>query len=152
MSTNILIVDDEKAIRDSLKIVLEEEGFKTDIASDGEEALQKLSENDFDLVISDIKMPKIDGMQLLDEASKKYPQLFFIIMTAYAEVKTAIDALHKGAYDYLIKPVEFDDIIARVKRLMDYRKLELEVKSLRGRISSDSGFTNLIGKIGRAHV
>ncbi|MFA7289090.1 MAG: sigma-54 dependent transcriptional regulator [Melioribacteraceae bacterium] len=146
MSANILIVDDEKAIRDSLKIVLDDEGFKTDTACDGEEALQKLGENEFDLVISDIKMPNLDGMQLLDEASKKYPQLFFIIMTAYAEVKTAIDALHKGAYDYLIKPVEFDDIIARVKRLMDYRKLEMEVKSLRSRISSDTGFTNLIGK------
>lgn len=146
MTAKILIADDEKPIRDSLKMILDEEGYTTDAVGDGEEALQKIKEENYDVVISDIKMPKVDGIQVLDEASKISPETFFIIMTAYASVKTAIDALRQGAYDYLIKPVEFDDLIVRVKRLLEYKKLALENKSLRQRISADMGFTNLIGK------
>jgi two-component system response regulator PilR (NtrC family) len=145
MKANILIVDDEKAIRESLKMILEEEGYSTDVAQDGEEALQKIEAANFDAVITDIKMPKLDGIQLLEAASKISPDTFFIIMTAYASVKTAIDALRNGAYDYLIKPVEFDDVIIRIKRLMDYKALASENKALRQRISSDVGFSNLIG-------
>ncbi|MCL6099527.1 MAG: sigma-54 dependent transcriptional regulator [Bacteroidetes bacterium] len=146
MSAKILIVDDEKPIRDSLKMVLDEEGFSTEVAADGEEALQKIQEINFDIVVTDIKMPKLDGMQLLESASKISPETFFIIMTAYASVKTAIDALRQGAFDYLIKPVEFDDLIIRIKRLIHYKQMALENKTLRQRISSDTGFTNLIGK------
>ena len=146
MSAKILIVDDEKPIRDSLKMVLDEEGFSTEVAADGEEALQKIQEINFDIVVTDIKMPKLDGMQLLESASKISPETFFIIMTAYASVKTAIDALRQGAFDYLIKPVEFDDLIIRIKRLINYKQMALENKTLRQRISYDTGFTNLIGK------
>lgn len=150
MPANILIADDEKPIRDSLKMILEEEGYNTDVVGDGEEALQKIQsakgEQNYDIVITDIKMPKIDGIQLLETASKISPETFFIIITAYASVKTAIDALRHGAYDYLIKPIEFDDLLIRIKRLLDYKKLALENKSLRQRISADTGFTNLIGK------
>ncbi len=146
MSIKILIADDEKPIRDSIKLILEEEGYATDVAGDGEEALQKIQTENFDIVITDIKMPKVDGIQVLDSASKIAPETFFIIMTAYASVNTAIDALRHGAYDYLVKPIEFDDLLLRVKRLLDYKKLALENKTLRQRISSDSGFTNLIGK------
>ncbi|NMB82791.1 MAG: sigma-54-dependent Fis family transcriptional regulator [Ignavibacteria bacterium] len=146
MSAKILIADDEKNIRDSLKLILDEEGYSTDVASDGEEALQKIEKENFDIVITDIKMPKVDGIQLLEASTKKSPDSFFIIMTAYASVKTAIDALRSGAYDYLIKPIEFDDVIFRIKKLIDYKKLASENKYLRQRISSDTGFTNLIGK------
>ena len=146
MSARILIADDEKPIRDSLKMILDEEGYSTDTVGDGEEALQKIENENYDIVISDIKMPKIDGMQLIESASKISPETFFVIMTAYASVSTAIEALRQGAYDYLIKPVEFDDLLVRVKRLLDYKKLALENKSLRQRISADVGFTNLIGK------
>jgi len=146
MPAKILVVDDEKTIRDSLKMVLDEEGFITSTAADGEEALRKIYEEEFDVVITDIEMPKFDGMQLLDSSAKLSPGTFFIIMTAYASVKSAVDALRQGAYDYLIKPVEFDDLIIRVKRLVDFKKLALENKSLRQRVSSDTGFTNLIGK------
>ncbi len=145
MSEKILIVDDEKPIRDSLKMILEDEGYKTDIAADGEEALNKIKEDNFDVVITDIKMPKLDGIQLLENASKISPESFFIIMTAYASVKTAIDALRNGAYDYLIKPVEFDDLIIRVKRLLEHKKIANENKILRQRVSSDIGFVNIIG-------
>lgn len=143
---SVLLVDDEKAIRDSLKMILAEEGYTTDSAADGEEAFQKIKENDFDIVISDIKMPKMDGIQLMEESAKISPQTFFIIMTAFASVNTAIEALRKGAYDYLIKPVEFDDLIIRVKRLVEFKKLSIENRTLRQRISSEAGYQNIIGK------
>ncbi|MCF8243110.1 MAG: sigma-54 dependent transcriptional regulator [Melioribacteraceae bacterium] len=146
MIAKILIADDEKAIRDSLKMVLDDEGYSTLTAGDGEEALEILQTEEIDIVISDIKMPKVDGMELLEKTSKLSPNTFFIIMTAYASVKTAIDALRNGAYDYLIKPVEFDDVIIRLKRLLDYRKLALENKILRQRVGNDAGFQNIIGK------
>jgi len=145
MSSRILIVDDEKPIRDSLKIVLVDEGYAAEVAGDGEEALERIKNESFDIVITDIKMPKLDGIQLLESASSVSPETFFIIMTAYASVKTAIDALRHGAFDYLIKPVEFDDVLIRIKRLIDYKNLAQENKMLRQRVSSDKGFTNLIG-------
>ncbi len=146
MPAKILIADDERVIRDSIKSILDEEGFITDTAADGEEALRKITDDTFDLVISDIKMPKFDGMQLLDATIKISPETHFIIMTAYASVQTAIDALRKGAYDYLIKPIEFEDLILRVNRLLDFRKLSDENKFLRQRVSADAGYRNLIGK------
>ncbi len=145
MFSKILIVDDEKPIRDSLKMVLDEEGFTTAVASDGEDALQKLQAENFDVVISDIKMPKLDGIQLLEAAAKVSPDTFFIIMTAYASVKTAIDALRNGAYDYLIKPVEFDDVILRLKKLIEFKNLSAENRALRQRLSYETGFVNIIG-------
>ncbi|KAF0211199.1 MAG: transcriptional regulatory protein, partial [Ignavibacteria bacterium] len=145
MFSKILIVDDEKPIRDSLKMVLDDEGFTTSVASDGEDALQKLQTENFDVVISDIKMPKLDGIQLLEAASKVSPDTFFIIMTAYASVKTAIDALRNGAYDYLIKPVEFDDVILRLKKLIEFKNLSAENRALRQRLSYETGFVNIIG-------
>lgn len=145
MFSKILIVDDEKPIRDSLKMVLDDEGFTTSVASDGEDALQKLQTENFDVVISDIKMPKLDGIQLLEAASKVSPDTFFIIMTAYASVKTAIEALRNGAYDYLIKPVEFDDVILRLKKLIEFKNLSAENRALRQRLSYETGFVNIIG-------
>ncbi|NLT49670.1 MAG: sigma-54-dependent Fis family transcriptional regulator [Ignavibacteria bacterium] len=146
MALKILIADDEKAIRESIKIVLEEEGYSTVTAPDGKEALDILASENIDVVISDIKMPVIDGIELLDKGSKISPDTFFIIMTAYASVHTAIEALRNGAFDYLIKPVEFDDIIIRLKRLTNFRKLELENKFLRTRISAQTGYHNIIGE------
>ena len=107
MEAKILIADDEKGIRDSLQMILNEEGYTTRTASNGIEALELMEEDDFNLVISDIKMPGINGMELLEKCSKTFPDTYFIIMTAYASVETAIAALRNGAYDYLLKPVEF---------------------------------------------
>lgn len=146
MSKRILIADDEKSIRDSIKIILDDEGYETYTAADGEEALNRLSSENFDLVISDIKMPKLDGMELLEKGSKISPETYFIIMTAYASITSAIQALRSGAYDYLIKPVEFDDLLIRIKRLFDFRSLVSENIALRKRISSEIGYVNLIGK------
>jgi len=146
MATSVLIVDDEMAIRDSIKIVLDDEGYKTDTAGDGEAALAKIKENNYDVVITDIKMPNMDGMELLKQATKISPETFFIIMTAYASVKTAISAIREGAYDYLMKPIEFDDLLLRLKRLSKFKKLSIENKSLRQRVSAEPGYQNIIGE------
>ncbi|HEX2865750.1 MAG TPA: sigma-54 dependent transcriptional regulator [Ignavibacteriales bacterium] len=146
MSAKVLIVDDEKVIRESLEMLLKDEGYKAETAADGEEALQKISGDDYDVVITDIKMPKLDGIELMQKSARISPETFFIIMTAYASVKTAIEALREGAYDYFIKPVEFDDVILRLKRLISYKKLSTENRSLRQRLSSEAGFQNIIGK------
>ena len=146
MSARILIADDEKGIRDSLEMILSEEGYSTNSVSNGIEALELIENEDFNLVISDIKMPGMDGMELLEKCSQSFPDIYFIIMTAYASVETAIKALRNGAYDYLLKPVEFDDLLIRVKRLLDFKKLTDENKFLRQKISRDADFENIIGK------
>ncbi len=146
MSAKVLIVDDEKVIRDSMEVLLKDEGYKAETAPDGEEALGKIKEENYDIIITDIKMPKIDGIELMQQAKNISPDSFFIIMTAYASVNTAIEALRQGAYDYLIKPVEFDDVILRLKRLISYKRLVTENVSLRQRLSSEAGFQNIIGK------
>jgi DNA-binding NtrC family response regulator len=146
MIAKVLIVDDEKVIRDSLELLLKEEGYKADTSSDGEDALEKIKQEGYDIVITDIKMPKLDGIELMQKAKDISPNTFFIIMTAYASVNTAIEALRQGAYDYLIKPVEFDDVILRLKRLVSYKKLAIENISLRKRLSTEAGFQNIIGK------
>jgi len=146
MLMKILIVDDEKTIRDSLQLVLSEEGYQTQTSSDGFEALEIIKNELIDVVITDIKMPNLDGMELLNQASKISPDTFFIVMTAYASVNSAIEALRNGAYDYLIKPIEFDEILVRIKRLYNYRKLSQENKSLRQHISSGKGYQDIIGE------
>jgi two-component system response regulator PilR (NtrC family) len=146
MSAKILVVDDEKSIRDSLNMVLSDEGYEVKSAADGAEALTLINDDNFDVIISDIKMPNIDGMELLDRSSKISPGTFYIIMTAYASVNTAVEALRHGAFDYLIKPVEFDDLLIRVKRLLDYKKLSLENKMLRQRTVEEGDFSHIIGK------
>ncbi len=153
MEVKILIADDEKGIRDSLQMILDEEGYTTTVVSNGLEALKLIENNEFQLVISDIKMPELDGMELLEKCSKISPDTYFIIMTAYASVETAVVALRNGAYDYLLKPVEFDDLLIRVKRLLDFKKLSLDYKKLtdenkflRQKISVDTDFENIIGK------
>lgn len=151
MNAKILVVDDEEAIRTSIQMILNEEGYRTDTASDGQEALDKIKSEDYDIIISDIKMPKWDGIQLLEKVSNFSPESFFIIMTAYASIDTAIDALRKGAIDYFIKPIEFDDLIMKVKRLLNYKRAASENITLRQRISAPVGFENIIGKSESMH-
>lgn len=146
MSAKILVVDDEKSIRDSLSMILSDEGYEVNSAADGEEALKLINDENFDVIISDIKMPGVDGMELLSKASKVSPETFFIIMTAYASVNTAVEALRHGAFDYLIKPVEFDDLLIRVKRLLDYKQLSIENKMLKQRTIEEGDFSHIIGK------
>lgn len=146
METKILIVDDEQAIRESLQMFLNEEGYFSKAVSNGNEALKEIENNNYSIVISDLNMPGIDGIELLERSSKISPETFFIIITAYASVNTAIKALRYGVYDYILKPFEFDDVLLKVKRLLDFKHLSDENKFLRQKLSAPADFQNIIGK------
>jgi heterodisulfide reductase subunit A len=113
----ILVVDDELIVRKSLKDWLEEEGFAVDTAESGKEALENLTRNGYQLMLSDIKMPGMDGVELLAKAREIHPELVVVMMTAYATVETAVDAMKIGALDYLVKPFEPDKLIPMVLRI-----------------------------------
>ncbi|MBW2182614.1 MAG: response regulator, partial [Deltaproteobacteria bacterium] len=102
----ILVVDDEKKMRHILQLMLEREGFKAEQAENGKVALAMLKEKRFDLVITDLKMPEMDGMSLLDEARKIDPDFPIMVITAYGTIENAVEAMRKGAIDYITKPFE----------------------------------------------
>ena len=131
MKSKILIVDDEKAIRESVSLVLSEEGYETEIASNGSEALNLLNDQDYDVLITDLKMPEMDGIELIKKSLKICPQTSVIIITAHASVESAIEALRIGAFDYILKPFDFDDLILKVQRLLKHKELALENQALR---------------------
>ena len=106
----ILVVDDELIVRDSLKEWLEDEGFRVDIAASGLEALELLTDNRYQLMLTDIKMPGIDGVEVLSKAKQSHPDLTVVMMTAYATVETAVEAMKIGALDYLVKTVRTGQI------------------------------------------
>ncbi|MBC2713939.1 MAG: FAD-dependent oxidoreductase [Desulfobacteraceae bacterium] len=114
---NILVVDDELSIRDSLKEWLEEEDFSVDMAVSGADALTKLSQKPYQLMLTDIKMPQMGGVELLKKAKKDHPNLSVVMMTAYATVETAVEAMKIGALDYLIKPFDPDTLVPMVIRI-----------------------------------
>ncbi|EHO43004.1 sigma-54-dependent transcriptional regulator [Caldithrix abyssi] len=146
MKANILVVDDERSIRDSLEMVLKEEGYNVKTATDGKQALKLLEENNFDIMITDLKMPELDGIQLTKHCLQTYPQTSVIIITAYGSLETAIEALRVGAYDYILKPFDFDDVLIKVQNLIKHKELILENQALRREIHSRYDFSNIVGQ------
>ncbi|RKY87966.1 sigma-54-dependent Fis family transcriptional regulator [candidate division KSB1 bacterium] len=146
MAKKILVADDEKSIRDTMKIVFSEEGYECDTAEDGEETLKLISDNNYDLLICDIRMPKVDGLEVLKKSVEICPETSVIMMTAYASIDTAVESLRMGAFDYLIKPLEFDQILLRIKRLFEYKDIALENQHLRKELQGIYNFQNIIGK------
>ncbi len=146
MKKKILVVDDEEIIRDSISFILEKEGYIVRKAENGAVALKVMSENLFDLVITDIEMPELRGPELLEKISERFPQTFVIIITAYASIETAIAAIRKGAYDYLLKPIEFDDLLFRIKKLFEYKELIQENTLLRQEVNRKFDFSSIIGQ------
>ncbi len=141
---NILIVDDEKGIRDGLRLFLKREGHLTFTAADGQEALEILEKNDIDLVISDLKMPRIDGEELLAFIKKDYPGVQVIILTGHGTVETAVESMRNGAYDFLIKPLNLEKLGLIVKRALSQRQLEIDNRNLKKKLNIFSG--QMIGK------
>ena len=119
----ILIVDDTEMMRDSLASTLAREGHEVVAASDGPGALTRISATRFDLMISDLKMPKMTGIELLTEAKKLRPELPVVLMTAFATVSTAVEAMKLGAYDYIQKPFDGEEIKLLVDRTLEHNRL-----------------------------
>ena len=122
----ILVVDDESVIREILADFLAMEGFQVRTAPDGKAALGELSRGQFDLVLSDLKMPNVGGIELLDAISRHSPNVVTIIMTGFGTVETAIDAMKRGAYDYIMKPFKMEEVVHTVRRGLERRKLQAE--------------------------
>src|SRR5260370_23908095 len=127
----ILIVDDREMMRDSLAGTLAREGHEIVAAGDGQAAVARLGSAKFDLLISDLKMPKMTGIELLAEAKKLRPEMPVVLMTAFATVGTAVEAMKLGAYDYIQKPFDGDEIRLLVERTLEHNRLIKENAALR---------------------
>jgi len=132
---DILIIDDEKAIRKTLTEILSFEGYKIEEASDGEEGLKKFKEKSFDLVLCDIKMPKLDGIEFLQKAGEVNPDIPIIMISGHGNIETAVDAVKKGAYDYIAKPPDLNRLLITIRNAMDKSSLVTETKVLKRRVS-----------------
>lgn len=146
MTGSILIADDEQEIRNSLSIVLREEGYQCATAPDGAAAIEALKEHSFDILITDLKMPKADGLEVLEQALQRSSDTLTIIITAHATIETAIQALRKGAADYILKPLDFDEVIVRIENLLKQKKLVRENRYLREQIDQEYNFNHIIGE------
>jgi|TARA_A100001037_G_scaffold8600_1_gene8402 DNA-binding NtrC family response regulator len=146
-SKHILVVDDDSYVRESTEEILRRKGYQVDTSANGKDALVRLDEADFDLILSDIKMPEMDGIELLAAAKGKYPDIHVIMMTAFGSVDNAVEAMRKGAYDYIQKgsadPTEIELV---VERALKYQDSQRENKRLRSELQDKYSFNNMIGK------
>ncbi|MFH1071138.1 MAG: sigma-54 dependent transcriptional regulator, partial [Candidatus Glassbacteria bacterium] len=145
MAGRILIVDDEKRIRTILGQVLGDEGFTVQTASSGEEALAVLDEFLPDLVLMDQKMPGINGIEATAKIKERYPDITIIILTAHASVELAVEAIKQGAYDYLSKPFDNDELLIIIRRALERSRLAEKVRELKKQLQDKYSFKNIIG-------
>ncbi len=131
---NILIIDDEKAIRKTLTEILSYEGYKIDEAGDGEEGLKKFSEKAYDLVLCDIKMPKLDGIEFLEKAKTVNPDIPVIMISGHGNIDTAVEAVKKGAFDYISKPPDLNRLLITLRNALDKQNLVTETKVLKRKV------------------
>lgn len=145
MKFNILIADDEKNIREGLAQALEMDGYKTFLAEDGEAAWKLFEEEVIDLVITDLKMPKLSGEELLHRITAEQPAVPVIILTGHGTIETAVKAMRDGAYDFLTKPINLDRLSLLVKRALSNRELVLQHRAMQEELEKKRGFSNIIG-------
>ena len=143
---NILIIDDEEAIRDSCSQALKQEGYTVKTAKDGKEGLKSFRQNFFHSVLLDLKLPGLDGMMVLSRIKEENPETPVIIITGYASIKSAVEAIKRGASDYLPKPFTPEQLRVIVKKALDSRKILLENIYLREELKKKSEFDMVVGK------
>ena len=132
---HILVIDDEKAIRDTLKEILEYEKFNVDTAEDGKKGLAMLQKDEYDAVLCDVKMPGIDGMELLDQAQALVPDVPIIMISGHGTIELAIEATKKGAYDFISKPPDLNRLLITIRNAVDKTSLVSETKVLKRKVS-----------------
>src|SRR6185437_3247708 len=141
----ILIVDDEANARAALSEILREEGYTTETAADGFKALGKLEEFQPDVVLTDLKMPGLDGIGLMEKAQATQSDATFVVMTAFGSISSAVEAVKKGAYNYLTKPLDFSVLVVVVEGAVERSKLLQENSKLRDRLRERNAFDHVIG-------
>ncbi len=142
---NILVVEDDRAQRESLQEILQQEGYEVETAPDGETGLQRLQEQGFDLVLTDMALPGLSGLDILKFLIQRQPHCLCIIITGYATVKNSVDAMRQGAYDYLPKPVDPQELRLVVHRALEHQRLQRENLNLKKQLYKRYGFANIIG-------
>jgi two-component system response regulator PilR (NtrC family) len=142
----ILVVDDEQSLREVLSIMLKRTGYAVTSVADGEEAIELLNKDIFDLVITDLRMPKIDGMEVLKAAKSASPETVVLIITAFASADSAVEAMKQGAYDYLTKPFQVDEVQLIIRNALEKRRLTTENILLKREMASQSSFSQLVGQ------
>ena len=130
----ILIIDDEKPIRNTLREILQYEKFEVDEAGDGAEGIKKAEEGGYDLVLCDIKMPKMDGLEVLARLLEYNPDLPVVMISGHGTIETAVDAIRKGAYDYIAKPPDLNRLLVTVRNALDRNSLVQETKTLKRKV------------------
>ena len=146
MKLTILVADDEKNIREGLREALMLDGYEVLLAADGKDALDIVNRGDVDLLITDLKMPRLSGEELLKSIASSFPTVPVIILTGHGTIETAVQAMHDGAYDFLTKPVNLDHLSLLVKRALGSRELALQNRAMQEELERRSGFASIIGR------
>ena len=146
MTTTVLVVDDDDAHRGMLRMMLKSWGYTVEEAADGDEAVEKVHAKAFDAVLTDVRMGKVNGIEAMKQILSYNPSLPVILMTAYSSVETAVDALRIGAYDYLIKPLDFDALKETLKKAIEHSRLGVENRELRRQFSEENASTEILGR------
>ena len=142
----ILVVDDEAIARENLAYILGKDGHEVTAVASGEEALKHLEQTEFDLVLTDLRLPKVDGLEILQRTKELSPATEVIVITGYATVATAVEAMQKGAYHYLAKPYQHNEVRLLVQKALEKRGLRLQVQELQRQVEAQRGYQPLIGK------
>jgi two-component system response regulator PilR (NtrC family) len=151
MKSRILVVDDEESIREFLEIMLKKEGYEVTVAEDGLKAKEILAKKTFDMVISDMQMPNMTGIELLKHVKESYPDVVFMMITAFGTTETAVDAMKMGAYDYVTKPFKIDEVRLNIANALRSKNLEVEVRVLKKEMVKEYSFQNMIGNSAAMH-
>lgn len=145
MKHRILVVDDEESIREFLDIMLRKEGYEVTTAEDGEKALEIFKKKSFDMVISDLQMPKMNGLDLLKAIKEQSPDVIFLMITAFGTTETAVEAMKVGAYDYITKPFKIDEVRLNISNALRTKILEGENRILKKELNKENTVHNLVG-------
>lgn len=148
---NILVVDDEESMRDFLGIVLKQEGHSVTMAEDGESAIRLIQKEAFDLVLTDVKMPKRSGMEVLKAVKAASPDTLVLMITAFASTETAIEAMKEGAYDYLAKPFQIEEVKLIIRNALEKRRLRIENRLLKRKLKGFATIEDIVGRSGAMH-
>lgn len=151
MKSRILVVDDEESIREFLDIMLRKEGYEVTLAEDGARAIELLKKKTFDLVISDLQMPQVTGMELLKHVRDNFPDLLFMMITAFGTTETAVEAMKIGAYDYITKPFKIDEVRIVIGNALKSKNLETENRVLKKELGKENSFQNIVGNSESMH-
>ena len=151
MKSKILVVDDEESIREFLDIMLRKEGYDVTCAEDGQKAIETLKKKSFEMIISDLQMPNVTGIELLKHVKDTSPDIIFMMITAFGTTESAVEAMKMGAYDYITKPFKIDEVRLNIANALRSQNLEVENRTLKREMGKEYSFQSFIGNSDPMH-